>query len=622
MWNIWKPSKQDVLYCIIIFIAAYIVRGIPSWFNWGWGNDFGIYYGLTQSLVDDPQLFRPYTGWGQTYHYFPMLFIIMSGLHVMTGIGIDVLLRVGSPIIGSLSVVMFYFVVKHFKAGEYIPLLAAMLLALNPFHAYQTAHAAPLTIGHLFLVLSLLLFLKKDDKAWAPHALYISTILLIMSHHLTTFVYILIIIGITFFRGLNATKRRGDFGTDIIYIIFLTALTFAYWAFVATPVFNSFMQGGLYLSPLALVGLFYLLIGIMVLILEFKYRYGFTYKPRLFTKKIENALFMSVLIILLASIGLLSMTDLGTGFTFLSIGLVLLVPTLIIYSFGIIALNRVDFAEYGPEVKGIFYPLLAIFIFSIFTWNNVLLPFRFIEYLSYPICVLSVIGFLILIKAPNELGFNKFKFRTKGLVVGFIILLLVSGSTTYAVQRTTSRFEESISEQVKLGLDYIDEYAPDNATIASDHRISNLVWQRGFNATYDYAYNIWFTERWNSSECLEELKGHGTSGYEYGQVGYLIIDSVMVRDGVQSNINETPRIINGEAYEKFNNPPFELVFESASDEPDPGLIWEDQNDVSSGLEEPYPYTETLSKPLPDALNWCRVYRVDWTYIEANELLVR
>jgi hypothetical protein len=616
MWNLWKPSKQDVLYCIIIFIAAYVVRGIPSWFNWGWGNDFGIYYGLTQSLVDDPQLFRPYTGWGQTYHYFPMLFIIMSGLHVITGIDIDVLLRVVSPIIGSLSVVIFYFVVKHFKAGKYIPFLAAFLLALNPFHAYQTAHAAPLTIGHLFIVLSLYLFLKKDKSVWAPHALYISTILLIMSHHLTTFVYILIIIGITFFRGFNATKRRDDFITDIIYIIFLTALTFAYWAFIATPVFYSFMQGGLYLSPLVLVGLFYVFIALIVIFLEFKYRTRYTYKPRLFSKKTENVLLIAVLIIFFASISLLSLTDLGTGFTFLTIGLVLLVPTLIIYSFGIIALNHVDFNAYGPEVKGLFYPLIGIFIFSIFTWNSVLLPFRFIEYLSYPICILGALGFYIFIEAPEGLEFDKFKPRIKGLVVGFVILILISGSTTYAVQRTTSRFEESISEQVKLGLDYIDENAPENTTIASDHRISNLVWQRGLNATYDYAYNIWFSEAWNSSECLEELNGHGTGGYEYGQVGYLIIDSVMVRDGVQSNINETPRIINGKAYEKFNNPPYELVFEAVSDESDPGMIWEEQND--NDFEEPYPYPETLSKPLPDALNWCRVYKVNWTYIEAYE----
>jgi len=33
----------------------------------------------------------------------------------------------------------------------------------------------------------------------------------------------------------------------------------------------------------------------------------------------------------------------------------------------------------------------------------------------------------------------------------------------------------------------------------------------------------------------------------------------------------------------------------------------------------YPYTGKLSTPLPEALNWCRVYKVNWTYIEANEL---
>ena len=605
----WKPSKNDVLYCIIIFIAAYITRGIPSWFNWGWGNDFGIYYGLTQGLVDDPQLFRPYTGWGQTYHYFPMLFIIIGGLHYITGIEVDILLRVVSPVLGALSVVLFYFIVKHFKASEYIPLFAGLLLALNPFHAYQTAHAAPLTIGHLFLALSILLFLKKDEKPWVTHALYISTILLIMSHHMTTFIYIIIVIGVTFFRRFNSKERSGTFTTDIIYIIFLTALTFAYWAFIATPVFYSFMQGGLFLSPFLIVIMFYLLLFLIVVILEIKDRIGFTYRPRLFSRRTERALFIAVLLISIVLVMIFTVTDFGTGFTFLPISVILIIPTLVLYSIGVIALNRIDFAKYGPEVKGIFYPILGIFIFSIFTWNTVLLPFRFIEYLSYPICILSAIGLFAIIDAKDKIQLSKASPKIKGAIVVFIGIMIVSGATTYAVQRTTSRFEESISAQVKEALDYLEETAPGNSTIASDHRISTVVWQRGFNATYDHAYNLWFATRWNSTECLNELKGHGI-GLEYGRVDYIVIDSVMVRDGVQSNINETPRIITGSAYEKFNQPPFELVFEARSDEPDPGLVWDD----ISGAGEKYPYTDTLSKPLPDALNWCRVYSVNWTYI--------
>jgi len=617
----WSPNRREVLYLLLLFVVAYIIRGIPSWFNWGWGNDFGIYYGLSQSLVDDPQLFRPYTGWGQTYHYFPMLYILIAGLHGITGIDVDILLRVVSPILGSFSVVLFYFVVKRLKAGEYIPLLASLLLALNPFHAYQTAHAAPLTIGHLFLVLSLLLFLRKDDtdKPWATQALYLSSLLLIMSHHLTTFVYIVIIIGITLFRGLNSNKRPASYRSDLTYILFLTVMTFSYWALIATPVFYSFMSGGLYLSPYVLVFIFYLLLGLMVVFLEMKYRYGYQYKPRLFSKKIEIILTFVVLLILSSIVLLLSYMDLVLGFSFLPVSMLLLLPTLIIYSIAIIALNRVDFEPFGPEVKGIFYPIIGIFLFSLFTWNTVLLPFRFLEYIAYPICILSALGINWILELKHKISWDTFTLKTKSVAVLFVSIMILSGATTYAVQRATSQFEESISTQVEAGLDYLETNAADNATVASDHRISTLVWQRGFNATYDYAYNLWFSIHWNTSECLDELNGHGTEGVEYGRVDYLIIDNVMVRDGVQSNINETPRIINGTYYEKFNHEPFELVFEARSIEKAPATIWT-KDDKNIDI---YPYTNTLSIPLPDALNWCRVYKVNWTFInlpESTELL--
>jgi hypothetical protein len=611
----WYPSRREILFLGIIFIASYLIRGIPSWFNWGWGNDFGIYYGLSQSVVDDPQLFKPYTGWGQTYHYFPMLFIIMAGLHGLTGIEVDILLRVVSPILGSLSVVLFYFVVKRFHVGEYTAFLTAMLLALNPFHAYQTAHAAPLTVGHLFLMLSLALFLRKDDKPWATHALYLSSILLIMSHHLTTFIYILIIIGIFFFRGVNAKKRPKNLWTDLIYIITLTIMTFAYWMFIATPVFYSFMKGGLYLSPYMLVGIFYLLLGALVILLELKYRYGLEYKPRLFSKGTELSLVMIVIAITLGIAGVFTITDFGTGFTFLSVGIILLIPTLIIYSIAIVGANRIDFEQYGPEVKGIFYPILGIFLFSLITWNNVLLPYRFLEYLAYPICILSALGIIALGEIKSKTTWSQLTSRVKTFLVIILAIMVISGSTTYAVQRTTSRFEESISSQVNDAIIYLESTAPNNVTIASDHRISNVLWQRGFNTTYDYAYNLWFSETWNDTNCLNELNGHGTEGREFGRIEYVVIDSVMTRDGVQSNINETPRVINATGYEKFNHEPFNLVYESVSEEKYQSSSWlGDSNGESTDPSDIYPYLGGLTKPLPDALNWCRIYSVNWSYI--------
>jgi hypothetical protein len=606
----WRPGKKELFYLIILFSVAYVVRGIPSWFNWGWGNDFGIYYGLTQQLVDDPALFKPYTGWGQTYHYFPMLYIIIAGLHNITGIEIEMLFRIVAPLMGAATVVLFYFVVKSLKVNSTVSFISALILAMNPFHAYQTSHAAPMTVGHFFLALSLLFFLRMSERYWYFPILCLSSLFLIMSHHLTTFIYLLIIVGIFFFRGFDSDKRPDKFLLHLVYLVFLTSLIFAYWFFLAPPVFNSFMKGGLSISPYLTVALFYLGIFIMVVLLELKYRFNFNYKPKRFTKQQELIITGSVFILLLVIIGLFSLTDLTTGFKLLSSALLLLIPTILIYSIAFIGLNRIDFEPYGSEVKGMLYPVLFIFGFSLITWNHILLPFRFLEYIAYSISILSAIGFIAFSEIEFDISWKSLATKVKVISVLFIAAIIISGGTTYAVQRATSQYEESISEQVAISLEYLDSIAPVNQTVASDHRISVLLWQHGFNSTYDYAYNLWFSRNWDSQACLAELNGHGTE-LEYGQIGYIVIDSVMVRDGVQSNINETPRAINATGYEKFNHQPFELIFESVSDEK---YI---ENDVSPNPAKNgiYPYTRALSVPIPDAVDWCRVYMVNWTYIK-------
>ncbi len=604
-----KAGKRELCCLLVIFATAYMIRGVPSWFNWGWGNDFGIYYGLSQALVENPQLFRPYTGWGQTYNYFPMLYIIMVGLHALTGIEIPVLLRLVSPIIGSLSVVFFYFVAKEMGMRTPLPFLIAMLLAVNPFHAYQTAHAAPLTIGHFFLALTLYLFLRKDRSTWATHALYLSTILLIMSHHLSTFVFIVGMVGIVFFRGLESRERPPRQWTDVIYIVFLSAITFGYWALIATPVFKGFIPQGLYFSPYVIVLLFYAGIGCMLAGLELKYRSNHEYRPKIFGPGMERTLGALVFLLFAVAVGLMSLVDVGTGFVFLPVALPLLMPALILLALAVTGLNRVDREDYGPGVKGLFYPFLLVFVFSLVTWNPVLLPFRFLEYLAYPLSILSGLGIGYLVK---EIGPDWMKLAAvkRYAVFGLAALIVLSGATTYAVQRSTSRYEESISSQVDLALDYLVRTATGNSTVASDHRICNSLWQRQaeFNLTYDGAYHIWSAIGWDNQSCLRELGGSGYDGSSYGTVDYLVIDSVMVRNGIQSNINRTPMGINATSYEKFNRPPFDLVFESTSREKLEGSPWGGEGGTVD---------EGLTVPLPDALNWCRVYRVNWTYIQGH-----
>ena len=159
--NNWSKEKSIL---VLIFLAATVIRAIPGWMNAAWGSDFGIYYGITKDFAENPELFRPYSGWGSLYNYFPVLYVFVAFLHFITGADIVWLLPRIIPIFGGLAVLVFYFAVKEIVDNRKVALLAAAFLAANPFHIYQTSHAAPMTVGHFFFILCLFLFIETVDK--------------------------------------------------------------------------------------------------------------------------------------------------------------------------------------------------------------------------------------------------------------------------------------------------------------------------------------------------------------------------------------------------------------------------------------------------------------------------
>jgi 4-amino-4-deoxy-L-arabinose transferase-like glycosyltransferase len=160
-----KLTRNWIFWLIVITGIAVVIRSIPAWTNAAWGCDFGIYYGLTNSLVKTGDLFNPYTGWGSSYQYFPVLYAVTGIGHWITGIDTLTLMSKIAPIFGGLSVLIFYFVVYELIGDRKIAILSSLFLAVLPFHVYQTSHAAPLTMGHFFMMLSLYLFIKYRQDA-------------------------------------------------------------------------------------------------------------------------------------------------------------------------------------------------------------------------------------------------------------------------------------------------------------------------------------------------------------------------------------------------------------------------------------------------------------------------
>jgi asparagine N-glycosylation enzyme membrane subunit Stt3 len=92
------------------------------------------------------------------YNYFPVLYIFSALGHWITGVDLLWLMPKIAPVFGGLTVFIFYFIVYDLTKRRDLALLSSLFLAVIPFHVYQTSHAAPLTIGHFFMMLSFSLF--------------------------------------------------------------------------------------------------------------------------------------------------------------------------------------------------------------------------------------------------------------------------------------------------------------------------------------------------------------------------------------------------------------------------------------------------------------------------------
>jgi 4-amino-4-deoxy-L-arabinose transferase-like glycosyltransferase len=589
----WRESDRLTAALWAVVLGAVAVRSIPGWIYPAWGSDYGIYFGITQDFVDHPQFFRPYSGWGTSYVYFPVLYATTAAVHGLTGLDVAFLMPKVAPVFGGLTSLVIYLIAKNLFQRREAALLAAAFLAANPFQLYQTSHAAPMTMGHFFLCLCILFFvMQRKDRFWTG-PLYLSTAILIGSHHLGTYFYILFVFTALVWRNLQSREWTENLREELFYFLSTVTLTFCYWILVATPVFRADFASALPIGSWTTVGLFYLLVAGVFVAIPFlrrseRFRRFAAWKlwwptPREDAVKVGA----TVAACIAFSVVFTFIPIYGSNFTFLPAATLFLVPLFIMMGLSVVGYRYLDRFSDRAYVKAWLLSTTASFLFAVLTRNQAIYSFRHLEYFAYPLSMIAgaaaweMWGYLgrgkgeqVSRKTSEQVRWTSGR---KWFSAGVAALVVASAATAYSVQSTTSQYEESISPEVFEAADWMKGNVQSNLTVASDHRVSQIVWTRGFKVTSDEAYWIFFAENWTGA--LGELNGTGKT---YGKVGFVVIDDVMREKGVQSNLNETPRPITDELYAKFAQEPFSLLFRAQS---------------------------------ADGSKWAEVYGVDWAYID-------
>ncbi len=639
-YNLKNLHKSWVFWILIITAIAIIVRAIPAWTNAAWGSDFGIYFGLTKDFIKTGELYNPYYGWGSTYNFFPVLYSISGLIHILSGIDIITVMTNIAPIMGGLTVLVIYFLVYELLKSRKIAILSALFLSVLPFHVYQLSHAAPLTMGHFFMVLSLYFFVKFRQKTIYIYPLFISTILLIMSHHLTTYFYLISLVFITFFENASLNQNRKKIRIDIFYLLSTSVLVFSYWAFIATPVYEGFMSRGINLFGVPLGSNLTLLLFFALIFLSFglanfvrkfsKYLINerkkwkekdsknliwFLYRLSPFIKKEEptrkSRIYLFTIALISYIVTLLIFINIPLpwqGFSLTVEAIILITPFLIALAFALTGFRYTSKYKNGFFIRGWIFGLLFSLLYAMISNNTQLLPHRHFEYLMYPIAILTVLGIGGVFSDPefknifSNLKNTKFIFSKPRKTISkfsiipmafLTILIITNAASVYPSHETLNQsfphvrdkiFTEDISA-VEWMSENVDK---NNSVVISDHCIERILESEDFVTSEDDTFFLWNKE--NVSDCFEELYGIGKS---HNKITHVVIDKLMREEYVQYGlISGTPRWtkITNKSYYKFNSTPaFNLIHRNESLEIDP----------------------LTEKPV----FWVEVYKVNWTYID-------
>lgn len=560
-----------------IILLAFLFRSIPAWTNAAWGNEIGVYYGLTNSFVKYGTIFNTYEGWGGSYNYFPVLYIVGGIVHHMTGASIFTSLTYTAPVFGALTCLFLYFITYELFDSKQIALLAAAFLAVNPIHLYQTSHAAPLTMGHFFMLLSILLFLKFKRRKRFIIPLAISSGLLIMSHHLTTFMYIISLIGIIFASNLLSPKRVKKLYLEFVYLLAFSAGAFAYWLIIAGSHFNSFFKGGSYMTPKIMLLVFYILLVLLLLFTNILKKYALKIPYPIYKGKYDSRIGLITVGLLLGFLIIASffITIPGTT-TKLNWEMVLVsIPLVCIIAFLIIGIPYLSGMKVRPILNGWMGAVLFSMLFAFITNNTVLFPNRHFEYLMEPLSIVAAIGaynyylYGVMYRKQRVMGEKKkhaprlwiknpSTFR-KSCFSLIVLILVLNGISSYPMRNPSGKYVEAVTDPDLEAVKWLIYNVDMNLTIATDRRLGQVVHGVGGfkNVTDDdEIYWLWYHDKWEN--CTNEL--NTTNITDKPPISYVFIDNIMYKNGVRGKALVEPRPMTEESYSKFSEYPFVLVY--------------------------------------------------------------
>jgi hypothetical protein len=525
-------NRAQFLWLVALALALVFLALQPLQSFAIFGSDTGEYFRLTSDVVTTGHIpLTSYNGWGFAYQDFPGIFLVAGATAQSTGVDPLSALITVIPVLSVLSVLPLFLLFRRLYPNETVALLGAGFATVAMPRLFSLAHPAPLALGDLFVVAGLWMFLegRRDSRWYVPLA--ITSGALIVTHHLSSyFLLVSAIGGLALFELWRPGRWSQRFPLrELAFGLAFTLGLLAYWFEYAAAFQQIILEGlpssrwinGGTLAIAAVVA--FLALG---LLLRFRRAHVRPHPERYVRLPSDRAIARDFLILLagvsIGSAALILHPLPGTDQTTTALTFLWFVPLIAAIALAAGARRPLFFERSGPFTLTWLGAIGVSAAIGIATNSAELLPARHAEYLLIPIGLLTAIGVGRLVARLED------RSGRAGVIAGslaVLLLLAANAAIAYPPQAEFGGFQEGLTQQDAALWMWVGIGAPPTATVASDHRLSSMIFGfDGNNATWDSTPALLTGSDW--SAALAELNS-SDAPHSYRPINLVAVDAAM-----------------------------------------------------------------------------------------------
>ncbi len=547
---------------LLVFVALEPLGTFPIF-----GSDTGEYYRLTATLLTTGHLpsAAAYAGWGFAYSEFPGLFEISAATAGATGAGVLPTLQVVAPVLSALAVVPLFLAFRRFVANDTVAILGATLGALFMPRIFSVAHPAPLALGDFFVIAMVWMFLESRREVRWYLPLGVTAGALIVTHHLSMYFFLVSALGLVVLTELVWPRRwsvRFPLREFVLLGVVLTG-ALAYWfldAHAFSAIASSPIPGLTLTFPLveaaSVVGLA-VLAGLVALRRKVAL-------PRAHRLKFpsDRSVVRDALVLLVGIYGglalLIAVPLPGTmGQTTTVAALVFFTPLLLAIVLTSGSRRLLAFSRDGPLALMWVLAIGVSAILALSLGESTISPARHAEYLVVPLGLVIAVCLGRLVGLANDRAGRP---AAIAAAVAVVVLVGANAAIAYPPAALLGGFQEGLTNGDAAVWMWTGVAVPANDAVASDHRVSSMVF--GFDgnpATWDSTPGLFTGTSWTVAlaELNESLAPHANQ-----PIAVVIVDGTMRSTGVALDPSGLALPLSANATAWFSTAPFVPVYEN------------------------------------------------------------